>query len=116
MGKLNIKGKAGRRFWAEGPDGGLPIGWPIKFERTPDEPKQTIKSSLFLLRREQLLFNQICAAFLDTGAGFWLHPSLGEFRAVQHDGQRGQCRFPGHWKRSETVSAFCFLDVHNGYQ
>ena len=70
------------------------------------ELKQTINASPFLLRREQLLFNRLWAVFLDTGVGFCFHSSIMEFRAVQNDGERGQCRFPGDWKRSEAVSAF----------
>ena len=70
------------------------------------ELKQTINASPFLLRREQLLFSRLWAVFLDTGAGFCFHSSIMEFRAVQNDGERGQCRFPGDWKRSAAVSAF----------
>jgi len=70
------------------------------------ELKQTITSSPFLLRREQLLFSKICAVFLDTGAGFWSHSSAAEFSAVENDGESGQCRFPEDWKRSGAVSAF----------
>ena len=43
---------------------------------------------------------------LDKGAGFWFHSSIGEFRAVQNERERGQCRFHGDWKRSGPISAF----------
>jgi hypothetical protein len=51
------------------------------------ELKQTINASPFLLRREQLLLIKICGISLDRGAGLWLHSSLGEFRAVENDGE-----------------------------
>jgi len=70
------------------------------------ELKQTINAGPFLLHPEQLLFIKICGISLDTCARFGFHSSIGEFRAVQHDGERGQRWFPGDWKRSAAVSAF----------
>jgi hypothetical protein len=61
----------------------------------PGELKRTINSSPFLLHGEQLLFSRLCAVFLDIGTAFWFHSSIAEFRAVENDGDRGQCRFPG---------------------
>jgi hypothetical protein len=71
-----------------------------------EEYDDSINYGPLLLRGERLLLIKICGIFLDTGPGFcFTYYSTGEFRAVENDGPRAQCRFPGDWKRSEAVSA-----------
>src|ERR1035441_7882527 len=53
-----------------------------------------------------MLLDKICVNSARHECRFLVLFEHWKFGAVEHDGERGQCRFPGDWKRSETVSAF----------